>query len=327
MAGGPRPRPRLADRGDPVAASAQARRLRDRRLLPAEGPDRARPQAQRDRRRAVVRGLGRRRRARRAVVALHARGKGARCDRLPRPSVRRGAAVRRHARPLEARHLDAWAARNVGSPRALVHGRGVRLRPADRGAAGEEADPDHPQAGSRVRRRHRARDPEPGRPRLQGDVERRHVAGRPAADRARQGPRPRRAQIGCGRYGRRRPRRGDRRSREAAVPAREREELAAADLCDPLGDVVPPRSADEGPGRVADEGRSSCGRGATRGGPRGGRAGTGSRRSDHRRGDPGRACRAERRPGSVPRPGRSVVVVRRRRPRAARACGRSWPRE
>ncbi len=118
VAGGPRPRPRLADRPGPVAAAAQARRLRARRLLPAEGPHRARPQAQRARRLAVVRGLGRRRRARRAVAALHARGQAARCDRLPRPPVRRGAAVRRHARPLEARHLDAWAARHVRPPRA-----------------------------------------------------------------------------------------------------------------------------------------------------------------------------------------------------------------
>ena len=125
---GPRPRPRHADRRDPVAASAQARRLRDRRVLPAQGPDRARPQAQRARRLAAVRGLGRRRAARPAVAALHAGGQAARGDRLPRASLRRGAAVRRHARPLEARHLDARAAGNVGPARARVHGRGVRLR-------------------------------------------------------------------------------------------------------------------------------------------------------------------------------------------------------
>ena len=51
LAGGPRPRPRLSDRRDPDAASAQAGRVRDRRLLPAQGPHRARPQAQRARRR------------------------------------------------------------------------------------------------------------------------------------------------------------------------------------------------------------------------------------------------------------------------------------
>ena len=72
-------------------------------------------------------------------------------------------------------------------------------------------------------------DAEPGRPRLQGHGQRRHVARRPAPDRARQGPRPRGLTFGGGSR-RRRARRRDRRPAEAAVPAREREELGARAL-------------------------------------------------------------------------------------------------
>ena len=50
----PRPRPRHADRRDPVSPAPQARRLRDRPVLPAHGPHRARVQAQRAHRLAVA---------------------------------------------------------------------------------------------------------------------------------------------------------------------------------------------------------------------------------------------------------------------------------
>ena len=89
--------------------------------------------------------------------------------------------------------------RHLRPARARVHGRGRRLRAADRRAAGQEADPDDPQAGPRVRARPRALDPESRRPRLQGDVERRHVARRAAADRERQGARARGPALGRGR--------------------------------------------------------------------------------------------------------------------------------
>ena len=59
--------------------------------------------------------------------------------------------------------------------------------------AGEAADAHAAEAGPRVRPGLRAGDAEPGRPRLQRPVERRHVVPRPAANRARQGPRDRRA--------------------------------------------------------------------------------------------------------------------------------------
>ena len=71
VARGPRPRPRHADRRDPVAAAPQARRLRDRPVLPARRPDEARLHAQRARRLADVRRLGRGRGARPADAPLH----------------------------------------------------------------------------------------------------------------------------------------------------------------------------------------------------------------------------------------------------------------
>ena len=55
---GHRPRPRHADRADPAAAAAQARRLRDRRVPAPDGAERARRPAERARRVAVVRRLG-----------------------------------------------------------------------------------------------------------------------------------------------------------------------------------------------------------------------------------------------------------------------------
>ena len=56
-------------------------------------------------------GAGRPARHRRA--AAHARGQAARGDRLPRAPLRRGAPVRRHARAVQARHLDARPAGHV----------------------------------------------------------------------------------------------------------------------------------------------------------------------------------------------------------------------
>ncbi len=101
-----------------------------------------------------------------------------------------------------------------------VHGRGIRLRPPNSGAAGEEADPDRPQAGTRVRRRDGARDAEHCRPRLQGDGERGYMAGRPPPDRARQGTRPRGPSLRGRGNGRPGVGQSDRRPGEAAVSAR-----------------------------------------------------------------------------------------------------------
>ena len=253
---------------------------------------------------ADLRRLGRGRGPRSADAALHGRWEATLRRRLPRAPLGRGAPVRRHARLLEARHVDARSGGNARPARARVHGRGLRLRPSERLPAAEEADPDHLQAGSCVRARPRPLDPEPRRPRLQGDVERRHVARRALADRERQGARAGRAPLGCRRHRCRRARPGDRRARQAPVPPRLGEGVAAAAAPDALGDVVPRRPADEGAGRAARAAR----RGQQpqparrRDACRGGNATAARERRDRRR-----AARRDRRHGLVSRPGRAVV--------------------
>src|SRR5262249_37811045 len=172
LAGRPGHGPRHADRPGADAAVPQARRVRPRDVLPAEGPHRAGPQAQRARCLAVVRGVGRGAAARPGDTPAHAGRAAAGGHRLPRAPLGGGATVRRHAGPPQARHLDAGPARPVRPQGPGLHGRGLRVRAADGGAAGEEADPHDPEAGPRLRRRDGALDPEPGGPRLQGDGER-----------------------------------------------------------------------------------------------------------------------------------------------------------
>ena len=66
---------------------------------------------------------------------LRAPGRAApRERRLPLAPLRHGAAVRGHAAPLEGGHLDAAAARHLGSARARVPRRGLRPRASDRRA-------------------------------------------------------------------------------------------------------------------------------------------------------------------------------------------------
>ena len=132
------PRPRGADRPDPGAAAPQARRLRDRRVLPAEGAHRARAEAERARRLALVRGVGGRPGARPRDAPPHARRQAPLRDRLPRAPVGPGAPVRRHAPPVQARHVDARPAGHVGPADARLHGRDLRLRPAHGDAAGKK---------------------------------------------------------------------------------------------------------------------------------------------------------------------------------------------
>ena len=217
-------------------AAAQARRLRARCVLPAEGAHRARAEAERARRVAVLRRVGRGRAARSGGAAAAASGE------KPRAAIVYLAHLSEEERQfvvtLVLSKVVTWMRGLPGTSdlRALVYmDEVVRLRPADGGAAGEEADPDDPQAGARVRRRHGARDPEPGRPRLQGDVERRHVARRPPADRARQGARPRRAALRGGRHRRRRSSTKRSAASAAAVPARQRARAGAGASSPPAG--------------------------------------------------------------------------------------------
>ena len=223
--------------------------------------------------------------------------------------------------------LVTWMRGQPGTPgpaRARLHGRGVRLHATLGRATTEEADADDLQAGSRVRDGARALDPEPGRPRLQGDVECRNLARRATADRERQGPCARRTSLGVGRHRRLRARCGDRRTPEAAVPARLGQELHASALRLTLGDVVPPRATDEGAGGDADGGSEAgdtygraagcaerCrGPGLRRAAP----AAVASDRADvlrlgrrrRRQRDDRRPHRCDRRHGRVPRPRRAL---------------------
>ncbi len=88
--------------------------------------------------------------------------------------------------------VGALAVRHLEPARAALHGRDLRLLPAHRDAAVEEADAHPAQAGAGVGPRRRAGDAEPSRPRLQGPRQHRHLVPGPAADRARQAARARR---------------------------------------------------------------------------------------------------------------------------------------
>ncbi len=198
-----------ADRADPAAAVRQDRRARPRLLLPAEGPLRARDGAQQPARRAGLPALDAGRAARRRAPAAQRRRQAAGRDLLDRAPLGRRAHVLRDAAPERRAGLDARPVGHDQPARARLHGRDLRLLPADRRAALQEAAADAAQAGARVRRGRAAGDAEPGRPRLQGPLERRHVADRPAADRPGQAARARRPR-GRVRPERARPRRSSR---------------------------------------------------------------------------------------------------------------------
>ena len=177
-----RARPRGPDRRHPEAAVRQGRRVRRRDLLSRQGPARARDGGEQPARLARLRRVARGRGARHPATAVHARGQAAHLRHLDRAPLRRGAHVRRDPGRQRARRLDAPPARHRVAARDLLHGRDLRLLPADRDAALEAADADAHEAGARLRPRHGVRHPEPGRPRLQGPVERRHLVHRPPAD-------------------------------------------------------------------------------------------------------------------------------------------------
>ena len=166
-------RHRRADRADPAAAVRQDRRARPRLVLPAEGSLRARAGAQQPARRAGLPALDAGRAARRRQLPAQRRGQAARRDLLDRAPLGRRADVLRDAAPERRAGVDARAVGHDQPARARLHGRDLRLLPAGRRAALEEAAADAAQAGARVRRGRAAGHAEPGRPRLQGPLERR----------------------------------------------------------------------------------------------------------------------------------------------------------
>ena len=166
-------------------------------------------------------------------------------DLLDRAPLRRRAHVLRDAAPERRAGLDARPVGHHQPARARLHGRDLRLLPARRRAALEEAAADAAQAGARVRRRRAAGDPEPRRSRLQGPLERRHVADRPPADRPGQAARARRPR-GRVRSGGPRPRRAREahlRARQPGLPAQQRPRERARGVPDALDALVPARPA------------------------------------------------------------------------------------
>ena len=180
---------RPADLAGPGAATphAQARRVRNRRVLRAEGPTGVRHETQRRARRPRVRQLDHGPTDRYRRDAAHPRRPTPVRHRDHRASVRRGPAERHVLGPEQVRHLDAPAERDHRPTRPALHGRGRGLPAADRHAADEEADHAADEAGPGVRRRGRAEHTESGRRRLQGDQQCRYMDDRAADDRAGQG--------------------------------------------------------------------------------------------------------------------------------------------
>ena len=152
--------------------------------------------------------------------------------------------------------MDAGPAGHQLAAGDPVHGRGVRLPPADRQPADQAAAADAAQAGPGVRARPDPGDPEPRRPGLQGAVQCRHLVAGAAADRAGRQPRHRGA-AGGRRLGRAvaRPSEGRAdpvRDRLAQLPDEQRPRGRPGVVRGPVGAVVPGRSDDAGADRNAD---------------------------------------------------------------------------
>ncbi len=247
---GAQPRPGGAGGRGPEAAVRAGGRPPARLVLPRQGPLRPGAGAEQPAGVAGLRGLAGRGAARDPAAALHRRRQAAAGGAVDRAPLGRRADVLRHAAAQRAGGLDADAARHDQPARALVHGRSLRLLPAGRQPAVEEADADAAQAGPGLRDRRRALDAEPGRPRLQGAGQRRDVVRRAAADRPRPGSR-------AGRAGRRggvdregvRPRRDGRDdggARQARLPAEQHLRGRSGGVPDAVGAELPARAADAG---------------------------------------------------------------------------------
>ena len=315
LAGGPRPRhgglhPRRA-----VAAVRQGRRDRPGDLLPRQGAVRPGDEAEQPDRLARVRRLDGGRVARRRQPALHHGGQAAAVDPLDRPPVGRRADVLRHDPPERGAGLDPDPAGDLEPARRALHGRDLRLFPPHGQPAVEDADAHPAQAGAGLRPGGRAGHAEPGRPRLQGAVERRDLVPGPVADQARQGAGARGAGRGLerGRAELRSPEDGrdPLQPGQPRLPDEQRARGPAGRLPDPLGALVPSRSAHPRADPDAD--------GAAEAGA--GRPGHAQRRPRGRR-PPARDGRHRRRqPRASLRPVRSSA----RRPGAGPWCRRTCP--
>ena len=290
-------RPGRPHPADPDAAGEARGRARPRRVLPVQGPLRARDGAQQPARRPGLRGLDGGRAARRRRNLLHTpEGK-------PRVAIVSIAhlndAERMFFVSLLLNQVVGWMRTQSGttSLRALLYMDEIFgffppvANPPSKTAAAHPA-----QAGARLRGGRGAGHPEPGGSRLQGPVQHRHLVHRAAADRARQGARARRPR---GRGGQRGPGlrpRGARahplRALEPRLPDEQRARGSPGGVREPLGDVLPARAADARPDQDADG------------------------RAARRAGRPGRRPAIRRDDGHSSRGG----VRRRPRPRASRRC-------
>ncbi len=148
VAGGTRHRPGGSARSDRPAAVPQAGGIRGRCVLPGEGPDSPRHEAQRAGRLAFLRRLARGDAARHRRHAL-SRGKAGSRHPLSRPPLRQRASVRRDSLSLQAGHLDAAPVGDYSNLRALVYmDEMFGFCPADGRTPIEEADPHPAQAGA-----------------------------------------------------------------------------------------------------------------------------------------------------------------------------------
>ena len=239
---------RVPPRDGLVAAVREGRGAPARDVHPGEGPAGPRPRAQWTPRLARDRRVPAGRAPRRRADARGARRrKGPPLDRLDRAPRRRRARLRRRDASRAGQGVDADASGQPRTPRARLRRRDLRLLPALRRAADEEAAPDAPQAGARLRRRRRPRVAEPRRPRLPRPRELRLLVGRDAADRER--PCPTRGRTrGSGRHGRVEAPGQD---AQARLPPPRRPPQGAGPRRDALGDELPPRPDDEGRPREA----------------------------------------------------------------------------
>ena len=238
--------------GDPDAAGAQARRVRHRRVLPA------RRTARRSRSSST------------ACVASPSFAAWGRASRSTSQGLlagadgkpRRAVVYLAHLSDDERQFVVRWCfsklvtwmrqpVRHDRPARARLHGRGVRLRAADREAAVEEADPHAAQAGAGRTGRAWC---SPRRTRSTSTTRRCRTPARgcrPPADRAGQGPRARGHASAAGGADVAASR-DDRRPRQARVPAATPARGRGPEAVHhPLGDVVPARPDDEGAGSDA----------------------------------------------------------------------------
>ena len=193
------------DRADPATAPPSPRSVRTGHLLPGSGADQAGHAVERAGRLSLLFGVDPGRTPGYAGPSLHAGRPPPGQHRLPVPPVGLGAGLCRDSPPVQARHLDAKAARDFGVEGLGVRRRGHGIRTPHGRAALQTPYPHALQAGQGPRRRNGPGHTEPGGSGLQTHVQRRNVDDRAPSNRAGQGPDHRSSPVRIRRRGRGRP--------------------------------------------------------------------------------------------------------------------------